>query len=181
MDSKSWKRILAFNTALHVAVQHESAPVVSRLLDHGARADCFNGNGRTPLHQAAEKGHLAIVTKILQATHVVMHRSRCESGWTALHIAARRGFESIVHEIVKTALHRGEEFLTEDTNGYTPFQHAKAGAHSQIAKYLFGFLKQKKDSYPSLDSVNADESGFQYDTLWFGFDLMQCRLYFKRF
>jgi ankyrin repeat protein len=130
------------NTALHLAVQYDNESVVCSLLGNGAKVDCFDRKGWTPLHRAAEKGLHAITGHLLRATENIMCATTCDSGWTALHIAARYGHETIVKDIVHIILQRGGNFTMEDNYGYTPFQHAKRGAHHSTANYLLETMKR---------------------------------------
>jgi ankyrin repeat protein len=143
------------NTALHLAVQYDIESVVCSLLGNGAKVDCFDRKGWTPLHRAAEKGLHAITGHLLGATENIMCATTCDSGWTALHIAARYGHEVIVKDIAHIILQQGGNFAMEDNYGYTPFQHAKRGAHHSAANYLLETLKRTQAVPTELPEVSV--------------------------
>ena len=70
------------------------------LLDAGARIDMKNEKEQTPLHLAAEKGHLKVLSEILKRKKEAMHDDD-EDANSALHLAAMNGRTSCMRELVK--------------------------------------------------------------------------------
>lgn len=67
---------------------------VRHLLAHGAEANVAQRGGWTPLHQAADHGHLALVELLLDAGADA--RARSEDGRLPIDMARDKGFETVV-------------------------------------------------------------------------------------
>src|SRR5437879_1871923 len=78
---------------LHLAAQANSAEVIQRLVEKGARVDVTDYQGQTPLFHAADKGaaDAAVTLLLLQANpnHVA------HTGRTAIFGAAGRGYAEV--------------------------------------------------------------------------------------
>ena len=104
-------------TALHLAAVNGRDSVVALLVNRGADMKVKDAYGWQPLHTAAWNGHG--VVKTLSA-----HKEegdRC--GWTALHVAAICGRNTIVEMIVKNL---GADKNTKDKIGWTALHFAAA-------------------------------------------------------
>jgi len=53
------------NTPLHLAIQNENDSMALHLLEHGADPNIFNINGQTALMNAAKRGNVTILEKLL--------------------------------------------------------------------------------------------------------------------
>ena len=49
------------NTALIRACEKEKLPMITYLIDKGAKVNCVNHKHHTPLHKATEKGQLEVI------------------------------------------------------------------------------------------------------------------------
>ncbi|GMH37470.1 hypothetical protein BSKO_05343 [Bryopsis sp. KO-2023] len=84
-----------FSTPLYMAACTGHANIVRCLLKNGANIMISNKNGWSPLHAAADLGHVEVVNELLH--HAEAGRLRTyptiatEAGWTVLHHAARSG------------------------------------------------------------------------------------------
>lgn len=86
-------------TALHFACSRGNMACAARLLDAGATVDLQNTSGDTPLIVAADVGAEAVVDLLLQRGADATIR-RHSNGTTALHVAAGRGFTSIIGQLL---------------------------------------------------------------------------------
>ena len=89
----------------------EMEDVALLLLKAKADVDIVDGPGRTPLHYAAEHGHIMILRALLDYNANISAPSR--SGKVALHIAAMHGRINIATELLK----RGAEVMRETAEG----------------------------------------------------------------
>jgi len=78
------------------------------------------GNGATPLHAAAEHGHVDVVAVLLDAGAPIDDRSM--SGVSPLHLAS--GYERL--EVLSLLLEKGATVDIGDMRGATPLQHGVA-------------------------------------------------------
>ena len=127
--------------------------------------NCCDSQGRTPLHKAAEKGHVTVVKYLGELPEIEIDRPTTNDGWSALHLAAGNGHTEVVENLIKmgadvqrvdkfrrTALHRaafkghidvmkmlhvaGASIQCTDRDGDTPLHDAYSGGHLEAAKYL---------------------------------------------
>ncbi len=105
----------------------EDEAVVEALLDAGARADAADGQGQTPLHIAASRGHRGLLTVLL--SHGARADAADEWGVTPLH----RAGDAAVAEIL---LDRGAAGDAEDREGRTPLHAAVAAGHDDVVDLL---------------------------------------------
>lgn len=90
-------------TALHFACTRGNASAAARLLDAGATVDATNHAGDTSLILAADNGAETVVDLLLRRGADVS-RCRHSNGATALHVAAGRGFTSIIGQLLAAGL-----------------------------------------------------------------------------
>ncbi|KAI1339173.1 hypothetical protein F5Y15DRAFT_80694 [Xylariaceae sp. FL0016] len=85
-------------TALHLVAERNDKEhredMVQLLLEHGADVGSVSDGWWTPLHNAAQSGHLGIAVLLLEAGANV--NAELSNGMTPLHWAAFNGFEDIV-------------------------------------------------------------------------------------
>jgi ankyrin repeat protein len=91
-----------------------------------------DGSARTPLHMAAETGHLAIARFLLDRGSKIDETAKGISylGWTPLHFAAANGREGVVEMLIKEGA---------DVNApkkYTPLHAAAEQGRANTAKVL---------------------------------------------
>mgnify|MGYP001356659604 CR=1 FL=1 len=106
--------------------------------------DGHNGQknpGLTPMHLAAENGHLELVQLIQYKTDVV-NPANCK-GWSILHSAALNGQLEIIQEISKeledkNPAAKGQE-ISKENNGVFNSNHEKKSIHFKktVARILF--------------------------------------------
>jgi ankyrin repeat protein len=102
-------------TALHYAALGGHAEVLSYLLEQGADASIRNDAGRTPLIVAVDKGHVGAVRVLVQHTGTQALLQGDMEGKTALHLAAREGYE----EVLRILLFAGADPTITDSEGRT--------------------------------------------------------------
>ena len=119
---------------------HEEATVGHRIdvLDHLIVHHNYNVNskdsdGSTPLHCAADCGHITIVEHLLNKgadiNAIEVH------GSTPLHFAAKSGHTNIVEYL----LNWGAEVNAKEVHGSTPLHFAAVSGHANIAEYLLNW------------------------------------------
>ncbi|XP_042867211.1 serine/threonine-protein phosphatase 6 regulatory ankyrin repeat subunit A-like isoform X3 [Penaeus japonicus] len=80
------------------ASDHGHEGIVTTLLDHQARVDVFDHEGKAALHLAAEHGFRLVCDALLQ--HKAFVNARSMTGLTALHLAAMKGFNGLVQVLI---------------------------------------------------------------------------------
>ncbi len=71
---------------------------IKDLLAVGCPIEARDGNGRTALHWAAERGHLGVVGLLVSREADV--NARDDGGWSVLHIAAFNGHLEVVEFLI---------------------------------------------------------------------------------
>lgn len=120
-------------TPLLVGAAKDRAAVIAMLLEAGADPSQADAYGWTPLMRAVSAGHAAVVDELLESPLVDLD-AREESGATALHIAAGRGFTDIVRRL----LDAGAAATAPDGAGRTPADVARLQGHGEAEALLKG-------------------------------------------
>uniref|UniRef100_A0A7N0USB4 Uncharacterized protein n=1 Tax=Kalanchoe fedtschenkoi TaxID=63787 RepID=A0A7N0USB4_KALFE len=106
-DDRGW-------TPLHVSARKGDFQEVKRLL-HGADANVAawgpKSKGVTPLHLAAEGGHVRIMSLLLKHGADIDARTKGACGWTPLHNAAKERNKRAVKYLIENGA-----FLPDDIN-----------------------------------------------------------------
>jgi ankyrin repeat protein len=118
-------------TPLLVAAAKGRDAAVRLLLEAGADPTVRDAYGWTPLMRAVSSGYLDAVEVLLGSGRAELE-AREESGATALHIAAGRGFASIVRRLLEA----GAEPLSSDGEGRTPAEVARMLGHKEAEALL---------------------------------------------
>ncbi|ROT61622.1 putative serine/threonine-protein phosphatase 6 regulatory ankyrin repeat subunit B isoform X3 [Penaeus vannamei] len=115
------------------ASDHGHEGIVTTLLDHQARVDVFDHEGKAALHLAAEHGYRLVCDALLQ--HKAFVNARSMTGLTALHLAAMRGFKGLVqilithHAAQKEALTLPLRLHPPPSPPLSPFQSKQTPLH----------------------------------------------------
>lgn len=120
-------------TPLLVGAAKDRGAAITMLLEAGADPGQADAYGWTPLMRAVSAGHVAAVDALLESPLVDLD-AREESGATALHIAAGRGFT----EIVRRLLDAGAAATAPDGAGRTPADVARLQGHGEAEALLKG-------------------------------------------
>jgi ankyrin repeat protein len=107
--------------------------VIPLLLEAGAEPAGTDAYGWTPLMRAVSGGYIAAVESILASGKADL-QAREESGATALHIAAGRGYTDIVRRLLEA----GAEASAADGAGRTPADVARLQGHAEVEVLLTG-------------------------------------------
>jgi hypothetical protein len=122
-------------TALHwliwLARPGSPSAAVRLLLASGARVDCRDELGLTPLHLAAWRGRLELAALLLQKGATVNAVSK-PGRITPLHCAAWAGH----HQVVALLLQKGGRVDSRDVNGWTPLHGAAFEGHDRVVAVL---------------------------------------------
>jgi ankyrin repeat protein len=101
-----------------------------------------NKKGFTPLHTAAQHGHLETVKLIIQQTKE--KNPAAKDGWTPLHLAAENGHL----ETVQLILQHAEDKNPADKDGRTPLYFAAQNGHLETVQFILHHVKDKNGSNP---------------------------------
>ena len=100
--------------------------MVKLLVENGADVNHQDDDGRTPLHWAARKGHLAIVEFLIDEGAGVDVRSLAK-GETPLHKAATQGHVPVVRLLLQS----GADKHVKNCDGLTPLQVTEVAIESE--------------------------------------------------
>ena len=107
-DDRGW-------TSLHVYARKGDIKLVKKLLNEGMDVNVTawgpKSKGVTPLHLAAEGGHLGVMDELLERGANIDARTKGACGWTPLHIAAKERNRDAVKFLVENGA-----FLPPDMN-----------------------------------------------------------------
>ncbi|KAH0565748.1 hypothetical protein GP486_000845 [Trichoglossum hirsutum] len=130
-DEEAVRILLAYGASLEIKSRHSpgvlhvarTPAIVDLLLDYGAKIDCRDGVGRTPLHHCAYRGDprgssVALLESLLEKGADVNAQTR--AGHTALHYTAMYG--SVGH--MAPLLTRGASLEARKLDGHTPLMDA---------------------------------------------------------
>ena len=118
-------------TALHWAVERRDLPMMSVLLDAGAKHDLTNRTGARPLYLAATNGDAAAIARLLDAGEDANALLTAE-GESVLMLTSQTGNA----EAVKVLLDRGANPNTQQLRGQTALMWAAAEGHADVVKLL---------------------------------------------
>ena len=104
------------------AARNGEVEVVRSLLTDGADPNTAQGDGMTPLHWAAERGHAAVAELLLSAGAAVDGKTRVGS-YTPLHLASRGGHGPITRALLDAG---ADPHATAAHSGVTPLHLAAA-------------------------------------------------------
>ena len=99
------------------AMNGDLAEVKRLVIDCGVDPNIQDFNGWTPLHHAAQSGHLNVVKLLLE--HGANPNIQNNNGNTPLHLAARRDY----CVIVRLLLEHGADPTIRNNNGITPLDY----------------------------------------------------------
>ena len=104
-------------------------------LQNGADAESLDSYNGTGLIRAAERGHVEVVTELLETDIEVDHVN--DLGWTALLEAIILGDGGPRHtRVVRLLVEAGADVNLADGEGVTPLEHARRRHHGEIARIL---------------------------------------------
>ena len=96
-----------------------------------------SNNGCTPLHAAAQNGHLDIFKFIYE--NIPEKNPQNVNGWLPLHYAAYNG-----HTAICKFIHESGSSLNPKTNrGWTPLHFAVCNGHFQVCKLIVKIIDGK--------------------------------------
>ncbi|KAL3441570.1 ankyrin repeat-containing domain protein [Aspergillus insuetus] len=98
-------------TTLHLAAESPRASLATLLLEHGARTEDTDGDGRTPLHIAAHKDGAATVEVLVK--HGADIEARDSRGMTPLHVAGASLSRGAYAELIRV----GADISARDGSG----------------------------------------------------------------
>jgi ankyrin repeat protein len=117
-------------TLLCQAARTGNASFVHALLKFGADMNLGDGEGRRPLHFAAEKGLKSVVETLIHSVANVEVKDEKER--TPLHISALYGH----YEVVQLLLANGANPNVSDLDGWQPLHFAAWTGHTEAARCL---------------------------------------------
>ncbi|RLU18410.1 hypothetical protein DMN91_008767 [Ooceraea biroi] len=118
-------------SSLHYAIRNNHIDIAKIILAKDKNVDINESSGGfTPLHKAAEMGHLDLVNFLLEYGADI--NARNDKDWTPIHGAALNGHL----EIVNTLILKGADVNAELIMGCTPLHCAVEIGHEKIARTL---------------------------------------------
>ena len=143
-------------TALMHANERDHLDVVNELLARGADVTKLNRSGTTVLYQAAYRGHVDILKKIIEKYIAGgYHLNGVDSqGKTALHQAV----EGVYVNSVRALVENGANTMIRDDDGLTPYDYAAGGrgaAREEIRALLLAHPNRELPAYVSAASAAA--------------------------
>ncbi|GMY33649.1 Transmembrane protein [Fagus crenata] len=145
-DDRGW-------TLLHIGARKGDLKEVKRLLNDGMDVNVSawgpKSKGVTPLHLAAEGGHLEVMDELLERGANIDARTKGACGWTPLHSAAKERRK----EAVKFLIENGA-FLADDINDsrFNPPLHYCPGlewAYDEVKRFRHESSSVGSASYSS--------------------------------
>ncbi|KDO18700.1 TKL protein kinase [Saprolegnia parasitica CBS 223.65] len=114
------------NVPLHLAAACGQVTIVDALLKNVDKSgiDAINHEGDSPLVIAVKKGHVDVVSRLLQAKASL--RCTTSTGWTLLHEAAASGNLKVIQALVETPLN----IVAKTTASETPLKIAIDKQHA---------------------------------------------------
>lgn len=142
-------------TLLCLAASANQIDVARLLISCGADVNqaCQKG---TPIWGAVWSGNRALVDLLLSSGADASINFSCEHGWSPLHLAARKGYEDIVQQLLEANAH----INPKDEVGFTPLDQAAQMHHAEIAKLLINWNAKyaSSDSKKYIDSLYGDNN-----------------------
>ena len=110
----------------------------SVLFEQPIRPGNFSGydKGYTPLHSAAQNGHLEVCKVILE--NIPEKNPKTKDGSTPLLFAARQG----LYDVCKIILENVENKNPKNDFGMTPLKLSTTYGHSAVAKLISSYLEE---------------------------------------
>lgn len=132
--------------------------IVRILLEHGARVNIVDREGRTALMWACIRGQENVVRKILDISILDLDLNAGDKyGNTALFYAASCGQVNTVQQLVKALKRFGLDIDKKNTHGITPFLEATKRGHDECAKVLMTEGKASLTIRDPETFLNAEE------------------------
>ena len=161
-------------TALYYAALCGFSGVANYLIiTHAKEINAMGGSWGAPLHAASIRGHLGVVSLLLQYNADVNVKSKGYYNWTSLHLASSFGQAKVAQlllehgadvnalstsnstplewasrsgylEIVRLLLINGADMHIPDENGHTVFQKATKNQNVEIAQLLLEHSAEKE-------------------------------------
>lgn len=126
-------------TALHRAALKGHKDAVARLIELGADVMAKRKDFSSPLHLATLSNHLQVVIELLKAKDKLEIDAEDEKGFTALHLAARDGWNDIV---IKLGEHKAN-IEAENKEKRTPLSYAASHGKKQVVETLLTTFSAK--------------------------------------
>ena len=115
--------------SIHFVALFGSARIATALMQAGYNIRAVDGDGRTPLINAARFGHLAVAKSLLKDSNLTDNK-----GFTALYYAAMNGHESVVKLLLSC---EGIDVNAQSPYGYdTPLRVAIMNRHEGVVRLL---------------------------------------------
>ncbi|XP_041969266.1 uncharacterized protein LOC121726098 [Aricia agestis] len=133
---------------VHFAIIRNHTKAAITLLQKESNVDLNEVcGGFTPLHVAAEHGHLDVVNYLIGRNANI--NAKNDNNWIPLHGAALKGHA----DVVKVLLLNGSEVYVKSVDGSTPLHYAVENGSETVANVLLESGEKNDDFYENLNSV----------------------------
>ncbi|XP_041424825.1 ankyrin repeat and death domain-containing protein 1B isoform X2 [Xenopus laevis] len=134
---------------LHFAAQNDKNDIVDYLIKDLQLKDLniMDKRKRKPFHLAAEKGHIDMITKLIELELFTLEKDK--EGNTALHLASKNGHSSVVETLLETWTESEIDEPNED--GYGALHIAAQNGYTSFVSFL---LNNGIESTPKADERN---------------------------
>uniref|UniRef100_A0A7C1CFG8 Zinc-ribbon domain-containing protein n=1 Tax=Thermofilum adornatum TaxID=1365176 RepID=A0A7C1CFG8_9CREN len=129
------------------AVKSRDIKKVKELLEKGANPNAKDGDEKTPLHYAAEKGSVDIA-KLLINKGANVNAKSCD-GFTPLHVAAMKGNLPVVELLLES----GADPNAIDKYGKTPAELAHKEGYTGVAELIKEYVEGKRKRKVGIELV----------------------------
>lgn len=147
-------------TALHKAALAGKLPALTFLLSAGASANCVDGDGWTPLHNACSRGYLDIAKVLVENAGATVDVKGGRGAWTPLMNAASNGHLPVVRYLATK--HHADPFA-RNAAGETAYDVAAATFEVYICDMLETYEKERwaalRFAAPQVQSSSAPGQG----------------------
>ncbi|MFO1259005.1 MAG: ankyrin repeat domain-containing protein [Gammaproteobacteria bacterium] len=150
-------------TLLHLAAKLGFADIIDEMSQpaRGLEVDALTLTGKTALYLAVKAHQTQVISKLLE-NHANINVTFLPNNETALHLAARSGFEDVVTLLLQYCPELHGNLL-----GDTPYHVAKHWGHESVAEKILQYQNERTfESFSALllggmtiDSDNVEQSG----------------------
>jgi ankyrin repeat protein len=116
-----------------INAENEGCQLIKKLVERGVSPNHKNKKGLAPLHEAADRGYVAMVQELLNYCDI---NQLDDSQDTILHIAAFHGHTALAQMLITRLVTNNDNVDKKNHRGNTPLYLAASGGHKDIVELL---------------------------------------------